>query len=60
MEIYTNIPEADVIVKYTGSPSWRLAYYVSEVTVAIIVLYFAFKKICIFKSKKMDHLVAKA
>lgn len=60
MEIYTNIPEADVIVKYTGSPSWRLAYYVSEVTAAIIVLYFAFKKICIFKSKKMDHLVAKA
>lgn len=39
MQFHTSVPEADVVVSCTGSPSWRLAYGISGVTVAVLVLY---------------------
>jgi len=39
MILHTDVPDADVVVSCTGSPSWRLAYGISGVTVAVLVLY---------------------
>lgn len=60
MEFHTNTQEADVVVTYTGSPSWRLVYRVSEATVVILILYEIFRKIMILKVKNKSKSMVKA
>lgn len=37
MELRTNVREGDILIRYTGSPSWRLAYVISGAAVILLL-----------------------
>ncbi len=37
MELRTNVPEGDVLIRSTGSPSWRMAYIISGAAIVLLL-----------------------